>query len=477
MKTLSIYLNECVRNMFEGNAAKDTLIQETLSCFFFDAWFNKHDQFDNNEELAEYYQNRIDIIAQISAITGLTVEDYNAFLLDTNKSGKFTPAAKQWQNSFIYQCESFEKWVATHPSFSHKLTFVHHDSKLGIKDGQVTGNWSIATRVDNGTKKFRISDKDKYQKADIYAVVDAIDIKPEDDINDEVSYWTQAVSGTDGDVFVGISLKKLGKVLSGVHTYGLDQMSLTVDEKSVDLELGIFDNIKIDLANGILSPGTVTSYIHFNIDTDGETKKCDFVIRANNKGPAHAMKDPHVSWQAAATTELKVYGASALGGKASSLVSTWLREKINDCKDKGSNDFIKKIDKINTNLQKVGVHSDIHIQPETAALLDFLAENNTTIAALYKAFEKGPKEISTIQPYLDELGYHTDADIKTVMGDLYASTKWQNISWRILSILEAITDHMVEDGLDQTVLQLYAAAKGIRMKDTDIHLPYVLLGE
>lgn len=476
MKTLSIYLNECLSKIFEGNAAKETLIQETLSCFFFDAWFNLHEQFDNNEELVEYYQEHIDVVTQIATMVGLTIDDYNTFLLSKNSRDKYVPVSRDWQNSFIYQCESFEKWISTHPSFSHNLTFVHHDSKIGVYMGGVTQNWSIATRVDNGTKKFKISDKNKYQKADIYAVVDSVDIKPEDDINDEVSYWSQAIDDDNSDVFVGISLKKLGKPLSKVHTYGLDQMTMTVDEKSVGFNFGIFNNVQFDPKKGLLVPGVVTSTMRFGVDVDGETKTGEFAIRANNKGPEHAMKDPHVSWQASTTVELKMIGASALGGKCVSLVSTWLTDKINNCKDKTSADYKKKLTTIAANLKPSGVDFDPSLSNDTVAMLDFLAENNKTIADLYKAFEKGPKEISTIQPYLNDLRYDVD-DIKDAMSSLYAATKWQNISWRIVCILEAISNHIKKEGLNQTILQLYAAAKGISMKDTDIHLPYVLLGE
>lgn len=477
MKTLSTYLTESLQNILEGNAAKETLIQETLTCFFFDAWFNLHETFDNNEELADYYKEHTDVISQIASIVGLSLDDYDKFLLVQNKSGRYTPVARDWQNSFIYQCESFEKWIGNHPSFSHNLTFVHHDSKIGVKCGGISKNWSIAQRVDVGTKKYHFGDKDKYQKADIYAVVDNIDVKPEDDINDEVTYWTQSIEGKESDTFVGISLKKLGKTLSKVHTYGLDQMTLTVDEKSVKFNFDIFGNVKFDPSNGIINPGLLTSTIDFDIDTDGETHSCEFAIRANSKGPEHAMKDPHVSWSAATTAELKMTGAKAMAGKCASLVSSWIPGRVNDCKDKSSAEYMKKMNVIASNMGIAGVSFNNSMSPDAITLLDFLAENNKVISDLYKAFEKGPKTLETIRPYLVEMGIKTDDNIKDVMNMLYAATKWQNIAWRILCMIEAISIHVKNDGLNQTILQLYTTSKGISQNETDIHLPYVLIGE
>ena len=47
MKKLSNFINE-------ANVTKETKIQETLSCLFFDAWFNLDNDFDNIEDLVEY---------------------------------------------------------------------------------------------------------------------------------------------------------------------------------------------------------------------------------------------------------------------------------------------------------------------------------------------------------------------------------------------------------------------------------------
>ena len=475
MKHLPQFILESL--LLEANMTKETLIQETLTCMFFDAWFNLDEHFDNSNEIVEYYNSHKDFIEKIAKGAGLTIDDYDALFLDLNPKGKSSARAKQWQNSFIYQCESFENWIGSHKSFDTDLVFVHHDSSVAVHNGVIEKGWGIANRVDVGTKKFGYKDKDTYQKADIYAVVNKIGNTPEDDINEEVSYWVKSINGETSDKFVGISLKKLGHPLGHVHTYGIDQSVINIDPKSIDFKFDIFNDVDFDPSAGVLKPGIVTTSIFFNSDDGQETKECRIDIRANSKGPKHAMIDPHVSYSAAVTAEMAVKGAKALAGKAQSLISEWIGENMESAKTKGAADYESKLNYIKSIFSSEGVSFDVKLDDSTVKFLNFLSANNNKILDLYKAFEKEGKNLETIQPYLDELGISTDGSIKDIMDMLYASTKWHNISWKILCDVEAIATYTKEHGINDAIGQIYKTCKGISGKDSKPHLPYVLIGE
>lgn len=470
MKKLVNFINE-------ANMTKETMIQETLTCLFFDAWFNLDDKFDNTNDIVEYYNSHKDLVSKLASTVGLTIDDYDGLFLDLNAKGKSSAKAKQWQNSFIYQCESFENWIKEHKSFDGDLVFVHHDSSAALHNGNIESGWTIARRVDVGTKKFGYKDKDTYQKADIYAIVNKIDASPEDDIAEEVSYWIKSVDDKSSDKFVGISLKKLGRVLGHVHTYGIDQPTATIDPKSIKFKFDIFDGVEFDPSKGVLKPGIITTSIYFDLNDGHDTKNCRIDIRANSKGPKHAMKDPHVSYSAAVTVEMAVTGAKALAGKAQSLVSEWIGDKMESCKTKGTADYAGKLSYIKSVLSSEGVDFNISLDDSTTKFLNFLSANNAKILEMYKAFEDNGKSLDSIKPYLDELGLNMKGSINDIMADLYASTKWHNISWKILYDVEAIATYSKEHGINEAIGQIYKTCKGISGKGSKPRLPYVLIGE
>jgi hypothetical protein len=475
MKHLPQFILESL--FLEANMAKETLIQETLTCMFFDAWFNMDERFDNINEIVEYYNANKDLIEKIASGAGLTINDYDALFLDLNTKGKSSAKAKQWQNSFIYQCESFENWINSHKSFDTDLVFVHHDTSIAVHNGKIENGWGIADRVDIGTKKFGYKDKDIYQKADIYAIVNKIGNTPEDDISEEVSYWVKSINGETSDKFVGISLKKLGRALGHVHTYGIDQSVINIDPKSINFKFDIFNNVEFDPAQGVLKPGIVTTSVFFDFDDGQEKKECKIDIRANSKGPKHAMIDPHVSYGAAVTVEMAMKGAKALAGKAQSLISEWIGEKMESAKTKGSADYKSKLNYIKSIFASEGVDFDVTLDDATTKFLNFLSANNEKIMDMYKSFEKNGKNLESIQPYLDELGINMDGSIKDIMDVLYASTKWHNVSWKILCDVEAIATYTKQHGINEAITQIYKTCKGISGKDSKPHLPYVLIGE
>jgi len=471
MKKLSNFINE-------ANVTKETKIQETLSCLFFDAWFNLDNDFDNIEDLVEYYENHEDLVSQIASTCGLTLSDYNDFFLIGDKKGTQKTKTKEWQESFIYQCESFENWIKKHPSFNDNLVFIHHDSAAGVRNGKLERGWNITKRVDIGVKKYGYTDKDNYQKADIYAVVNKIDVTPEDDISKEITYWVQSIEGKESDKFVGISLKKIGRVLTNIHTYGLDQLTISVDQESVKFDMRMFENVKFDLSKGIIEPGIISSSIKFDINIDDEINPCSIDIRADGKGvKGHANKDPHVSFSSSIGTQIKIPGAGAQGGRAQSLISKWLKSDMKANRINGSKEYENKLQIIKNDLESNGIKFDAILDEQAKKLLDFLTVNDSVISNLYKSFEKD-KSIESIQPFLNELKLNVEGkSLEDIMIMLYNATKWHNITWKSLCVYEAIAERIKENGLTETIKTIYQYGKGISSNDSDNHLPYVLIGE
>lgn len=481
MINLYRYLN----GIFENNAVKTTLIQELLTCVFFDAWFNLKKVFNKHEDIYNYYKENMSLIQNICAFSDLKLkmEDFDDFMNQSKKS-------KDWQKSFIFQCKSFENWIEKHKSFKSALTFVHHDTSIGIFNRTVKKGWNIAERVNKGTKEFGYKDKDLYQKADIYAVVNEIDITPEEDIAGEIVYWVNALSNNDKDKFVGISLKKLSKAISNVHTYGLDNSIDSIEDGSITFKIDTFNHITFNPLAGDISPGLITTYIYFKVNSsDGENSIYELSVKSNGKGAKHATTDPWVSYIAPVTTELKKKNSSAQSGKAQSLINDWLEKnngisdkdvlKSNNCKGKGSSDFLKKWNYIYSVLNKEKIVFSSIFSQETIQLLDFLSKNYIKIDEVYKTFKdkKGDKDsvLSKINE-IEGLKINETQSFEEIMIMLYNITKWYNASWKILNIYYIIAKQIEKDGLNKTILDIYNYSKGINTSDKDLKLPYVLLG-
>lgn len=480
MINLYRYLN----SIFENNAVKTTLIQELLSCVFFDAWFNMEKKFDKTEDIYEYYKNNITLIQNICLYSSrLKIEDFDDFMNQTKKS-------KDWQKSFIFQCKSFENWVKKHKSFECDLTFVHHDTSIGIFKTSVSKGWNIDERVNKGSEEFGYKDKDLYQKADIYAVVNKIDIKPEEDIEGEIVYWVNAISNNSEDKFVGISLKKLNKAISNVHTYGLDKSVVSIEDKSITFKIDTFNNITFNPLLSDIKTGVITTYIHFNVNSsEGEDSEYDLVIKSNGKGVEHATKDPWVSYIAPVTTELKKKNSTAQAGKAQSLINDWLEEnnnisdkdvlKSNNCKGNGSEDFLNKWNYICSVLSKEKVIFSFEFSTGAKQLLDFLSTNYIKIDEVYKTFKDKKGDEENVKSKIDEipgLEIYKTQSFDEIMVMLYNITKWYNVSWKILNVYYIIAKQIEKNGLNKTILDMYNYSKGINTNDKDLKLPYVLIG-
>lgn len=441
-----------------------TLIQEVLTCVFFDAYFNLGEKFKTTDDIVAYYTNNEKLITNVAMMIGLSKAEFDEFLIQTNSKGKYDKICLEWQKSFLFQCESFEKWVKKHPSFSKNLVFVHHDTSIGVHKGNINGGWSITKRVDVGKSKFGFSDKDEYQKADIYAIVNDVNMTPEEDISNEVTYWIQSIEGKESDTFVGISLKKLKKPLTNVHTYGLDQDVLVVKEGSVECRFPLFDGVKY--AKNDFKAGTTTSEIRFVMEFGDGEHDAIFAIRSNGKDASkHAHVDPKASFGVPTTTELKIKNAGAQAGKCQSLISSWF---VTNSKDYNIAAYDGMLSNINTAFPNI----PSSLPNDAKLLLDYLYVNHDSILNIYKMYEKNGG-IDAVSSNLEELGF---APTEKTIDMLYDATKWEVALFKILQSLEAISVRAKKSSVENVLEEMVKYAKGIGDED-DLRLPYVLVGE
>lgn len=440
-----------------------TIIQEILTCVFFDGYFNLNKKFKTPDDIVDYYNNNEELITTISNAISLPKSFFDEFLLEKKPNGKYEKLPIEWQKSFVFQCESFDKWIKKHPSFSKNLVFVHHDTTIGIKDGQMKNGWSITKRVDTGRAKYGFKDKDEYQKADIYAVVNDINVTPEADISDEVSYWIQSIEGKDSDQFIGISLKKLKKSLSNVHTYGLEQDIVTVKDGSISCKFPLFDGVTF--SPNKFTAGLTTAEVHFTLVTDKEYDAI-FAIRSNGKDAKnHAHKDPKASFGVPTTTELKIKGAGAQAGKCQSLISSWIIDNNKRLDSTSYENMLK-------NIHSVFVDIPDSLSNDSKELLDYLYNNHDSILNLYKKYEK-EGGIKAITNELTELGLEP---VESTIDMLYNATKWEIAVYKILQSFDAIVNQSKQTSIENTIADMVKYAKGIGDED-DLKLPYVLIGE
>jgi len=495
MKSLIEYLNENVAPMFEARAAADTetMVQEILTCVFFDAFFNKRVDFDTTEDIIEYYESvKKSIIEPIIKMPGVraSLEDFDKLLLSTeakgkNKVEKYTKKSEEWQKSFVLQCDAFDSWLNTHKSFHTPMVFVHHDSSIGVINGRATGGWKIADRVDNGVKKYGISEKDVYQKADIYAVCQDTETKPEDDIADEVSYWINSIEGDAKSKFVGISLKKLNSKLSNVHTYGLDHIECSIDPDSIKIINPIFNSTVAGTNLGDSKPGTTSSYLKFDANLAGDLSSCVFDIRTSGADSDSRIvvksNQAHTCFGVTALGQLRLTGKAAQAGRAQRLISDWAKKegvslKRND--DADSSDFKNKFDTIKKMALDNHIVIDDDITSDSLKLIDMIKQNNDKLMDAFKACNKGNHKLT--QDMIDacsKMGVTIDeSNYVDMYKKLFDLVKWKAATWSILCNYEAIFKHAESSDFKTTLKEMVMFAKGISTSEKDLHLPYVMIG-
>lgn len=475
----------------EADAHTETLIQELLTCVFYDAYFNGKEKLDKPESIIEYYNGVHDsIIAKIAAMSGVNIKDFDEFMIiPEGAKGRDKSDRIKWHKSFVYQCEAFQKWIDNHKSFSSNLVFVHHDTDIGILNKGVSNNWQIADRVEKGRAAYNVKTKDDYQKADIYAVVHDIDAKPEDDIIDEVEYWVESIEGKQPNKFVGISLKKLLKPISSVHTYGLDVISIKIDEKSIMLNVPIFNDITF---NGNLAEskvGGTSSNFKFDADFNGKVVACQIDVRTSGCGAQSRVvdkpKQAHSCFSCQTSLQMTMKGMGGQAGRMQGIVTQWAKKcgldyspKVNAKANAGS--FKVLIDKIvkAANDNNIAMKHNIDMSGDCSKIIDFIATNSDKLMALLKAYNKSNHELTDeIVAMAGELGIPMTKDnyIDCFLA-IFTAIKWKSAAYSALCQFAAIFNEMQEVGKDNLLRVLVEEAKGISSGNSNIHLPYVMIG-
>ena len=515
MQSLSTYLIENLHPIFErgsSNASKETMIQELMTCVFFDAYFNQNENFSKVEDIIEYYNKVKDSVITKLCVSGLKIKDFDEFLLETelkgrgnNKEERYTKKALDWQKSFLYQCESFDNWLKDHKSFPAKnLVFLHHDTSLGVRNGQVSSGWSLTDRVDKGVSKAGYSRKDDYQKADIYALTQKVADKPMDDLTQELLYWQQAVDGSTIP-FVGISLKRLIKPLSHVHTYNMDKLTMEIDEKSVNLSLPIFDGVQFTKIDQPLKTGGTSAAFVFDATIGDDKSDFRLDIRTSAAGAesrlfnpgAKPNKNAYDCFSVMAGTQLNSTKSGGQLGRAQDLLKKWASEthteytggiNINRSSKEGvwasSSTYNKRLQEIVSAIEKYHINGDTpKVSGAAAALIDWVADNADTILEMFTTYTKEAGKTSArgwhdvLTGYGEKLGIEINKDnYVEILTNIYEAVKWKSASWSILSILRVLFAKMNESGSTATLSQIAMFAKGITFDADKVHLPYVMIG-
>lgn len=466
------FINESliIKEASEGK----TKFQELLSCLFFDACCNKGIIFSDSNDILQYYKKSEKIIKELVSIMGTSKDNFD----DIIKS-------KDWVKSYIYQCNSFMNWLKQHKEFKKPLMFSHHDTSIGILEGDVFDDYNIAERVDKGFKLYGISNKDTYQKADIYAIKPYRDPfkSPKSDSTDELAFWEKGI--LDGK-FVGISLKQIKHDIHYPDTYNFDEVIITVNPSTTQLKCDVFTNAKVNPKLCEFKIGNVSSEIGFDIEIcnpkrDAEKFRAIFAIRSNSNGAqSHALKNPKVSYATPVTTELRDSKGAAQWGKCGEWVKSF-GDKLPNTINHTSNDFITLINEIKSSFAKYNVQVDINLNPDSIAALDFGGKYNEMIYNLFVNFEQGNVNENNIDNYLKKIGIKRgNKSFEEVMFSLYNFAKWYSITWKMLNTFVCITNIFEKfGGLKEGLEAICYKAKSLKNPSLDaktIQLPYVMLG-
>jgi len=515
MQSLSEYLIENLHPIFErggSNASKETMIQELMTCVFFDAYFNQNEKFSKVEDIIEYYNKVKDSVIAKLCVSGLKIKDFDGFLLETelkgrgkNKGEHYTRKAQQWQESFVYQCESFDNWLKDHKSFPAKnLVFLHHDTSLGVRNGQVSSGWSLTDRVDKGVSKAGYSRKDDYQKADIYALTQKVADKPMDDLAQELLYWQQAIDGSTIP-FVGISLKQLIKPLSHVHTYNMDKLSISIDEKTIKLYLPVFDGVQFTKIDQPLKTGGTSSKFSFDATLGDDTMDFVLDIRTSSSGARSRLfnsekkdnKNAYDCFNVTVGTQLNSTKVGGQLGRAQDLLQKWAKEthteytgavKYNRTAKESvwadAMTFNKRLQDITAPMMKYHINGDVpKISGSAAALIDWVAVNADVIFDMFTDYNNAEGKTSSrgwnevLIPYGEKLGFDiNESNYEEILINIFEAVKWKSASWNILSILRVLFAKMKDADASTVLSQMAMFAKGINFDSDKIHLPYVMIG-
>lgn len=482
------FIKESIINEDNG---QDTPTQELLSCVFFDAFFNKGLNFDKSEEIIDYYVSIYDtLISELSKISKIPVAVFDKIMHVREKKRGGLDDNKTWIKSFRMQCDSLNNWISKHPSFNTNLIFVHHDTKIGIFNGNITTNWSIAKRVENGRSQFHINKKDDYQKADIYMLIKDISAKPEKDIISEITYWCDSIDNKSSDLFAGISLKMLNKQISNPHTYGVGDFEFIVGDDII-CNIPIFRNVifdQQDLNNS--QPGITSSFIKFDATYDSDPIGCEFDIRTSGNLATEHIKEPNkrsdscFSGKSVSTAQMTAKGMGGQAGRMQSIVTEWCKKYdievgIDAFKNMNSGSCITQSNSINKTLKdnNIKITSNISLSDDCCKMIDWVFENTNNLIIMFKEFDKSKHRLTdTIIEQAKKIGIIlTEDNYINILIKVFSICKWKIATCSSLAYFDAICHRMNEVGVKQTLTELFCVAKGISMGDLK-HLPYVMIG-
>ena len=488
------YLLEDKEDKFNNTAG-----QEILSCFFFDACCNGGLSSFDEENFIKYFDDNKNLIEN-------AIRENTNSKIELNSIDGFNNIVKNksYLKSFIYQCKSYKNWLTTEIGKKFiNAAFVHHDTKITFYKGNVSSDKfnEPINLVDEFINKFKsnhklktlkskgedipITDKDFYQKADIYAITPDFksemnkikDSNKNKNENETIDEWNKFI---DKGVFIGISLKKLKGVVKNVHIWAHDNIQLSINDDSIkyDTDFNIFSKKALTEINKLSDLPNITSNISFELLINDEKKIVEIAIRSNTSGDGHAYKDPEISFKVTPTVELKFVSSKnekevtdAQIGKTKSLVTHWiLSEEEKFTNTPNFNDYLNIINKLKTKFSNLEELTDKSI---IKTYVDLINENRSTIDELYDLIKKKldySEKYNIITKKFKDAGilFFEKHDKNDNILFLYKLTKWYAVSWNILIILSAIGNH-INDNEDNVFLQLFKFAK-ISV------LPYLSLG-
>lgn len=464
--------------LFEDDGSKKvdkTSIQELLSCLFLDLSINKEKMLDEKIIMDEINKNA----EEISEVLSCKKED----VLD------FANEKKGWVKSFKYQVESYKNWVnAGHENFGKDMVFVHHDSKIGYYYGIMQKNKynNIIERISNFINKVKnnyktytkkglksISDKDFYQKADIYAIKNNSNISDKSDSN-EAAEFNQWETWINDGVCIGISLKKLTRVISKSKIWNIDvkKESYEVDPKYIEVNFPILNSNPDTIASDDdKDENKITTELYFGVidtSTSPEEKHMyKFSIRSNAHGvEGHWNKDPKIFLNVGTTIELgngkttqgdNEYGKSGNSanlGKTQTLLTQWILQAQDEAeeqnkkyfntklaaKERNSKNFEFLAKNVNNNLLTLGFieknNKLFEIDSNHTALIDRISGNYKNIEIVFKAVSEKNEKIEF------------DSDQQNIYDNLKQyceEVKWYNVAWVLLVDWYVITNKIIQN--------------------------------
>lgn len=490
MASLLEYIQKNHPNLVEaskGSSAEDTVTQELFTCVCFDLFFNQNKKFRKPEDIAEWLNSKESgVVDEIGRKVKNFRERVNSMIdwqSKTTQTEKTT--AKGWLKSFYAQCISFDNFLSEHKSLpASGITFLHHDTGIGVRNGKVSGSWSIlADRVDNGVKKLNGGgDKDNWQKADIYAVWDNTDSAiPADSIPAEVTYWTSAATGenTAGDKFIGISLKKIKDVIGHVKIYNLESADEAMEASEMELKTDPWKGCEYTSEDNF-KEGILTAYINFKFKWGKEESNKILSLKSNSLSDDHI--DRKKAWDfyhANATIELSTKNGLANEGKAMTFINK-IYQELGQRKEKNpsywdSNQCNQWVSEINSMCSEFEIDGIPEISDAAKEIIDTTFNRRAEVETMFKEWDDRKKTD----------GYDEAANRPKVL--MYAKAiKWKVVVFKQLMMIKAILTYakkMQADNLERGVelsapgalflllVDLVKGAKGL----SDRCLPYVML--